>query len=109
MSYSRATTPCQPVDHDPLKPLFLPLTTLQGVGPSSVTLIGGTHVDHSPCFHFLDITWRKWMALLGLTIRLRMLHPGFYQRGGGMSVGPACNVPTKLTPTYGARLRAVSS
>src|SRR5437879_3296854 len=46
-----------------LQTLYLPLA-LQGVGPSSVTLIGGTHVDHSPCFHFLDITWRKWMALL---------------------------------------------
>ena len=39
MSYSRATTPCQPVDHDPLAPLFSPLTTLKGVGPAVATLI----------------------------------------------------------------------
>ena len=33
VSYSRAITRCQPVDHDPLTPLFAPLTTLKGVGP----------------------------------------------------------------------------
>ena len=39
VSYSRATTPCQPVDHDPLTPLFSPLTTLKGVGPAVGALI----------------------------------------------------------------------
>ena len=39
VSYSRATTPCQPVDHDPLTPLFSPLTTLKGVGPTVGALI----------------------------------------------------------------------
>ncbi len=32
-------TPCQPVDHDPLTPLFSPLTTLKGVGPTVGALI----------------------------------------------------------------------
>ena len=50
MSYSRATTPCQPVDHDPLTPLFAPLTTLKGVGPAVAALIakaagGGRVID----------------------------------------------------------------
>ena len=39
MSYSRVTTPCQPVDHDLLAPLFAPLTTLKGVGPTVAALI----------------------------------------------------------------------
>src|SRR5215471_18066613 len=39
MSYSGAITPCQPVDHDPLTPLFSPLTTLKGVGPTVGALI----------------------------------------------------------------------
>src|SRR5215471_15086909 len=39
MSYSGAITPCQPVDHDPLTPLFVPLTTLKGVGPTVGALI----------------------------------------------------------------------
>ena len=33
------STPCQPVDHDPLTPLFSPLTTLKGVGPTVGALI----------------------------------------------------------------------
>ena len=32
-------TACQPVDHDPLTPLFSPLTTLKGVGPTVGALI----------------------------------------------------------------------
>src|SRR5262249_30170998 len=52
--------------------------------PSQLTLIGGTHVSKSPCFHFLDTTWRHYLALLGLKIDVKMLHPGFYPRGGGV-------------------------
>jgi ATP-dependent DNA helicase RecG len=39
MSYSGAVIACQPVEHDPLTPLFSPLTTLRGVGPAVATLI----------------------------------------------------------------------
>src|SRR5690348_3798419 len=39
VSYSCAITPCQPVEHDPLTPLFSPLTTLKGVGPAVGALI----------------------------------------------------------------------
>src|SRR6266851_3205361 len=65
-----------------LHTVYLPLA-LRGEGPSELILEGGTHVSTSPCFHFLDTTWRAYMELLGIDIRLRMIRPGFYPRGGG--------------------------
>src|SRR5262245_3061068 len=65
-----------------LHTVYLPLA-LRGEGPSEVTLIGGTHVTHSPSFHFLDATWRPYLERLGLQIGLRLDRPGFYPRGGG--------------------------
>src|SRR5262245_20352619 len=60
-----------------LHTLYLPLA-LGAAAPSRLTLVGGTHVSTSPCFHFLQTTWRPYMGLLGLPITLRMLRPGFY-------------------------------
>jgi RNA 3'-terminal phosphate cyclase (ATP) len=65
-----------------LHTLYLPLA-LRGDVPSELTLVGGTHVSTSPCFHFLDVTWRRYMELCGLRVRLRLVRPGFYPRGGG--------------------------
>jgi RNA 3'-phosphate cyclase len=65
-----------------LHTLYLPLA-LRGQTPSELTLIGGTHVSTSPCFHFLDTTWRRYLELCGLRLSLRMNRPGFYPRGGG--------------------------
>jgi RNA 3'-terminal phosphate cyclase (ATP) len=65
-----------------LQTLFLPLA-LRGDAASRLTLIGGTHVKASPCFHFLNATWRAYLELLGLHVSLRMVRPGFYPRGGG--------------------------
>jgi RNA 3'-terminal phosphate cyclase (ATP) len=65
-----------------LHTLYLPLA-LRGAEPSELTLIGGTHVNASPCFHFLDTTWRPLMGMLGLNIHLTMRRTGFYPRGGG--------------------------
>lgn len=56
---------------------------LRGEGPSELLLQGGTHVSTSPCFHFLDSTWRAYLEAIGLRIRLKLLRPGFYPRGGG--------------------------
>src|SRR5215469_2097545 len=66
-----------------LHTLYLPLA-LRGQTPSELTLIGGTHVSTSPCFHFLDTTWRRYLELCGLRVSLRMNRPGFYPRGGGV-------------------------
>jgi RNA 3'-terminal phosphate cyclase (ATP) len=73
-----------------LHTVYLPLA-LRGREPSEVLVEGGTHNDHAPSFHFLDTTWRPYLALLGLPIRLKMRRPGFYPRGGGaveMHVSP---------------------
>jgi RNA 3'-phosphate cyclase len=65
-----------------LHTVYLPLA-LAG-GPSTVAIEGGTHVKASPCFHFLQTTWRAYMALLGIHVQLTMHRPGFYPRGGGL-------------------------
>ncbi len=65
-----------------LQTIYLPLAHAPA-GPSEITLIGGTHVSTSPCFHFLDVTWRAWMERIGLHLKLTMKRPGFYPRGGG--------------------------
>ena len=65
-----------------LHTLYLPLA-LRGATPSEITLVGGTHVSTSPCYHFLNTTWRRYLELCGLRLSLRMNRPGFYPRGGG--------------------------
>lgn len=65
-----------------LHTVYLPLAWKQN-GPSEVIFTGGTHVNNSPCFHFLDFTWRKYLEKIGINIRLKMTRPGFYPRGGG--------------------------
>src|SRR5205823_11883851 len=55
----------------------------------------GTHVTTSPYYHFLDATWRLYMELLGLRIKLDMRRPGFYPRGGGeihAVIQPCCTI-----------------
>jgi RNA 3'-terminal phosphate cyclase (ATP) len=66
-----------------LHTLYLPLA-LGAAGPSDLTLIGGTHVSTSPCYHFLATTWRRYLDVLGMRLTLNMVHPGFYPRGGGV-------------------------
>ncbi len=66
-----------------LHTLYLPLS-LRGEVPSELTLTGGTHVTTSPCFHFLAVTWRRYLEQCGLKVGLRMVRPGFYPRGGGV-------------------------
>ena len=50
---------------------------------STVTLIGGTHVPWSPCFHYLEMHWLHYMRKIGFDIRLELDAAGFYPRGGG--------------------------
>lgn len=66
-----------------LHTVYLPLAWKTDA-PSEITLVGGTHVSTSPCYHFLDTTWRAYMERIGLTVKLRLLNPGFYPRGGGV-------------------------
>lgn len=66
-----------------LHTVYLPLA-LHATADSAVTLTGGTHVQTSPIFPFLESTWRRYLALLGLSVRLKLRRPGFYPRGGGV-------------------------
>ena len=81
-----------------LHTLYLPLA-LRGGLTSRLTLVGGTHVTTSPCFHFLDTTWRAYLRIIGLPISLHMVRPGFYPRGGGIVDAeiPCCSRLAGLT------------
>ncbi len=65
-----------------LHTVYLPLA-LRGTTPSTVTITGGTHNAHAPCFHFNAITWGSYLKRLGIDIDQEMVRPGFYPRGGG--------------------------
>jgi RNA 3'-terminal phosphate cyclase (ATP) len=65
-----------------LHTVYLPLA-LRGTGESLVTITGGTHVTHSPCYHFNQVTWAGYLRKVGIEVDLEMTRPGFYPRGGG--------------------------
>jgi RNA 3'-terminal phosphate cyclase (ATP) len=65
-----------------LHTVFLPLA-LRTSQPSTITVTGGTHNQHAPCYHFLETTWAAYLARIGITVELEMVRPGFYPRGGG--------------------------
>ncbi|MBI3408379.1 MAG: RNA 3'-terminal phosphate cyclase [Planctomycetes bacterium] len=76
-----------------LHTVYLPLARAQA--PSTVMIEGGTHVKASPCFHFLEVTWRAYLAQLGINIDLRLHRPGFFPRGGGLidaSISPSARI-----------------
>ena len=65
-----------------LHTIYLPLA-LRADSPSEITISGGTHNQHAPCYHFLETTWAAYMARLGIRVELELVMPGFYPRGGG--------------------------
>jgi RNA 3'-terminal phosphate cyclase (ATP) len=65
-----------------LHTIYLPLA-LRGDKPSEITITGGTHNQHAPCYHFLETTWAAYLARMGISVELQMIRPGFYPRGGG--------------------------
>lgn len=65
-----------------LHTIYLPLA-LRGDQPSEITITGGTHNQHSPCYHFLETTWAAYLTRMGITVEMEMVRPGFYPRGGG--------------------------
>ncbi len=95
-----------------LQTIALPLALAAG-GPSEVTIEGGTHTTTSPCYHFLATTWCAYLDLLGVRLRLDMLRPGFYPRGGGaihahVDPTPALR-PLNLLRRGPVRLRGISA
>jgi RNA 3'-terminal phosphate cyclase (ATP) len=52
-------------------------------GECTLTLLGGTHQDHSPSFHYLALVWAPAVARLGFPFDLSLQRAGFYPEGGG--------------------------
>ena len=46
-----------------LHTVYLPFV-LRGDKPSEITITGGTHNTHAPCYHFLETTWAAYLARL---------------------------------------------
>jgi RNA 3'-terminal phosphate cyclase (ATP) len=51
--------------------------------PSTLTLLGGTHHDHAPSFHYLALVWAPAIARLGFRLDLALGSAGFHPEGGG--------------------------
>ncbi|MBC8507849.1 MAG: RNA 3'-terminal phosphate cyclase [Anaerolineales bacterium] len=64
-----------------LQTILLPLARAKRA--STVTITGGTHVQWSPCFHYLDWHWLLYLRQMGVESELVMDHAGFYPQGGG--------------------------
>lgn len=64
--------------------LFFPLAL---AGGRSLTLRGGTHLPHSPSYHYLANVWLPVMHAYGFPATLRLTHAGFYPEGGGEFLG----------------------
>lgn len=76
---------------------------------SQLSVVGGTHVPWSPCFHFMAGPWREVMQHIGLDLELSMLRPGFYPKGGGeitARIKPVSNF-WPLNLSHRGRLRAI--
>ncbi len=64
-----------------LQTIFYPLSLENK--PSSVTIIGGTHVSHSPCIDYLSQQWLYFLKKIGFDAEIQTLRAGYYPRGGG--------------------------
>lgn len=63
-----------------LQCLFFPLAL---AGGGALTLRGGTHVPHSPAYHYLAAVWLPAVQAFGFGAELRLTQAGFYPQGGG--------------------------
>jgi RNA 3'-terminal phosphate cyclase (ATP) len=64
-----------------MQTIVAPLATASGT--SRVAVTGGTHVPHSPSYHYLAKHWAAVVARLGLCPRFDLVRGGFYPPGGG--------------------------
>ncbi|GAN31657.1 MAG: RNA 3'-phosphate cyclase [Candidatus Brocadia sp. AMX2] len=73
-----------------LQTIFYPLSLANK--PSSITIIGGTHVSHSPCIDYLMQQWLYFLKKIGFDAEIETLRAGYYPRGGGevfININPA--------------------
>jgi RNA 3'-terminal phosphate cyclase (ATP) len=65
-------------------------------GATEVSLLGGTHQEHGPSFHYLALVWGPAVARLGFPFDLSLQRAGFYPEGGGAfqaTIQPARAMP----------------
>lgn len=72
--------------------LYFPLAL---AGESNLTLRGGTHLPHSPTFHYLQAVWLPAMQAYGLSAELKLWSAGFYPEGAGEI---RANIPERGVP-----------
>jgi RNA 3'-terminal phosphate cyclase (ATP) len=65
-----------------LQTLYLPLSLADRA--SRLTLVGGTHVPWSPCYHYLEWQWLPYLAQAGYHVDCTLERAGFYPPGGGI-------------------------
>lgn len=95
-----------------LQTILLPLS-FAGAS-STITLIGGTHVPWSPCFHFMELHWLHYMRRIGFNIQLELEVAGFYPQGGGRvraAVQPVARLSALRLTSRGPlrRIRGISA
>ncbi len=64
-----------------LQAVLLPLCFSKGI--SMITLVGGTHVEWSPSFHYLSEVFLPTLEKLGVSVAAFIEKWGFYPKGGG--------------------------
>jgi RNA 3'-terminal phosphate cyclase (ATP) len=82
-----------------MQTLLLPLSLVPG--ESQVTVIGGTHVPHSPTADYLETVYLPTLQSAGLLAEVQYHSAGFYPKGGGevsaTIMGTAALQPLHLT------------
>jgi RNA 3'-terminal phosphate cyclase (ATP) len=89
-----------------LQTVLLPLCFAEH--PSTVTVIGGTHVPWSPTFHYLEKVFLPMLSHIGVLAELGIERWGWYPQGGGRI---ACRMSAKsafkpvVIPARGKQVR----
>jgi RNA 3'-terminal phosphate cyclase (ATP) len=89
-----------------LQALLPPLCSVSG--KSRLTLAGGTHVEWSPPFHYLERIFFAILRRMGITVNADLERWGWYPRGGGiihLEVHPASEIKPLILTDRGKLMR----
>lgn len=64
-----------------LQTVALPL--ISRASKSTLNLTGGTHVPFSPAYPYIEHTWKNYLTMLGLRMKMDLDLAGYYPLGGG--------------------------